>query len=165
MSKKKETIGKTVYDLLQKTDILDKTVTSVDIRDEALKDYEENVLLAVKDGKKKFDSDFYVIVLLKRERVMNPVIRKYYFARESCPTPDYDQAVYRYNKELDSLDFLWVVPSKPACEQIYEETLLNPLNILPEEKELVNFVLSFYEGDLLAQSKRLNEEISPRILK
>ena len=37
---------------------------------EQLKDYEENVETALKEGKKKFHGDFYITVLTKKERLI-----------------------------------------------------------------------------------------------
>ena len=85
---------------------------------------------------------------------MNNVIRNYFLTRFSCPTPEWDQAVYKYDTKSDSLDFLWVVPAKDICKNLKD----NALNIDPSEKELLNFVLSFEDGTLLQLSKKLNNE-------
>jgi len=85
--------------------------SAIDQMREQLDDYEANVHECVKSHLDKFIGDFYIVVLTKKERLMQNVLRGYFFARQSCPTPDYDQAVYKYCREDDRLDFLWVIPA------------------------------------------------------
>ncbi len=85
---------------------------------------------------------------------MTNVLRHYFFARRSCPTPDYDQAVYHYKSELDDIEFLWVIPSKEACLTFIEQS--SP--IAPTEWGLLKYVLEFADGTLFKIAKRLNNE-------
>lgn len=130
---------------------------------EQLKDYEENVEVALKEGKKKFPGDFYIVVLTKKERLMKNVIRNYFFSRATCPTPEWDQAVYRYTVQTGTLQFLWVIPSKDTCIYLKDRAL----DLDKEERPLLNFVLAFEDGDLFQMAKTLNgeEEKSPLLLK
>ena len=130
---------------------------------EQLKDYEFNVEMAVKDGKSKFNEDFYVIVLTKKERLMENVIRNYFLTRSTCPTPEWDQAVYRYTVPTDSLKFLWVIPSKDACAYLKDQAL----SIDKEERPLLNFVLAFEDDSLFRMAKTMNgeEDFSPLLAK
>lgn len=146
----KDTVGKISTELLKKPDI----TNPIDQTYENLSDYDKNIFACIEDAKKQYPKDFYVVVLTKKERLMQNVIRNYFMARLTCPTPDYDQVVYRYNFLDESIDFLWVVPSKDTCELLRAHFLEVP----PQEKELLNFILSFYDGSLLKQCKKLNGE-------
>jgi len=147
----RETVGKISSDLLLQEA---PTKDPIELEREMHTDYEKNVWDCVQRCIKEFPhSDFFVIVVTKKERLMQNVIRNYFFGRQSCPTPEYDQTVYRYTAAGD-LEFLWVVPSKDTCELMRE----NALMIAPEEKELLRFVLEFYDGTLLKISKKYNKE-------
>ena len=122
---------------------------------ESLTEYDKNIYQTVNDALTKTTGDFYVIVITKKEPLMDNVLRNYFGWRYSCPTPDYDQAVYHYNSELDSLDFLWVIPSKDAC--LYLKN--NALHVDTEEKKLLGFVLDFADGTLMKRAQTLNGEL------
>jgi hypothetical protein len=85
---------------------------------------------------------------------MQNVLRNYFFPRNSCPTPEWDQAVYFYSRKDEKIDFMWVIPSKDTCKLFKENALL----IAPEEKELLQFILEFEDGTLLEKSRLLNGE-------
>ena len=119
------------------------------------KDYEKNIFECVTTHKKVFFTDFYIVVLTKKERLMKNVIRNYFLARHSCPTPDYGQTVYRYNRKKDIINFMWVIPSKDSCYLLKD----NALEVVPEERELLKYVLDFADGTLMKWAKKLNNEI------
>ena len=121
---------------------------------EQLTDYEKNIELCVDSGLKTYTHNFYVVVLTKKERLMQNVIRNYFFHRSTCPTPEYDQIVYQFMRSAHTLEFLWVIPSKETCEYMRN----NPLSIPESERELLNFVLDFYENSLLTMAKLKNSE-------
>ena len=121
---------------------------------EQLGDYESHISQTVSRGRSDHIGDFYVVVITKKERLMDNVLRNYFFTRQTCPTPEYDQIVYQYHRSTDTIEFLWVVPSKHACE-MYKQ---NKLDIAQEEWELLKYVLEFEDGTLLKKSKKLNNE-------
>jgi len=121
---------------------------------EQLSEYEQSIHECVATNKADFNGDFYVVVLTKKERTMKNVIRNLFFARRSCPTPDYDQVVYKYHRDGDNLEFMWVVPAKDAVERMKENALLVPT----DQYSLLDFVLKFDDGTLLRLSKKLNGE-------
>ncbi len=122
---------------------------------EMLVPYESNLKEAIERGEKEYSYDFFVVVLTKKERLLHNVIRNYFMTRATCPTPEYDQAVWYYHRESGLPEFIWVVPSKDACMSMRTNALMT----LPEEKELLNFVLEFYDGTLLVRAKKLNNEL------
>lgn len=147
-----ETVGKISRDLIIKQ--VDDTHSAHEQMQECLTDFDENLLKCLEDGKAKYTGDFYVIVLTKKERLMPNVLRNYFLVRLTCPTPEFDQAVYQYKKTDDEVHLLWVVPSKDTVAFMKDNMLLLPL----EERELLNFVLDFTDGKLLTQAKELNGE-------
>lgn len=121
---------------------------------ESLTDYEKNVWQCVEEGIKKHPGDFYVVVITKNERLMQNVFRLYYFNRISCPTPDYDQTVYRYKRNSAELIFMWVIPSRDASIHLMQ----NASYVTPEEQGLLKYVDAFNSGALFKLSKELNGE-------
>lgn len=133
----------------------DDTHSATDQMREQLKDYEQHVFSTLRSGKSDYNGTFYVVVLTKKERLMPNVLRNYFFTRSTCPTPEYDQAVYQYSRSDDKLDFLWVVPSKHTCEMYKERAVTIPT----EEKELLHYVLDFEDGTLFKKALVLNKEL------
>ena len=151
ISRTKKTVGAHSLELASKDQ---GTHTAIDQMREQLDDYEKNIHECVQAHLSKFPGDFYVVCLTKKERLMQNVLRGYFFARQSCPTPDYDQAVYRYVREDAHLDFLWVVPDAAAVNFMKN----NPNSVPPEKYGLLKFVLQFADGSLLRLAKVLNGE-------
>lgn len=149
----KETIGKLSSDLIVKQ--VDDTHTAHDQMQEQLTDWDQELWICVEHCLRDYPvGDFYVLVVTKKERLLSNVLRNYFFGRFSCPTPEYDQVVYKYHRKDNRLEFLWVVPCKETCEVMKRF----PLDVPPEESELRDFVLSFEDGSLLKLSKKLNGE-------
>lgn len=148
---RKKTVGEISSELKQKEA---PTRDPIELQREMHKDYEKNIIQCALDNKKHYDSDFYIVVITKRERLLENVIRNYFLARSSCPTPDYDQAVYKYEMAKDRILFLWVIPCKDAVDMLTKYAR----EVVPEERQLLDFVLKFNDGTLLAWSKKLNGE-------
>ena len=157
MMKNRETVGKISSDLINKTP---DSVDPVEIEREMQGDYGKNLLECWNTSRNTYGGDFFIIVITKKEPLMPNVLRNYFFSRESCPSPDYDQAVYHYRKNDDVLDFLWVIPSKDACLMFIDQAS----SIVPGEWGLLAFVLKFADGSLYRLSKRLNNEIDDSAL-
>lgn len=147
----RETIGKLSSDLIIKSP---DTRSPIEQMRENLSEYESNIWQCVERYKKQFPGNFYVVVITKNERLMPNVFRNYFTARLSCPTPDYDQTVYIYRRSDESLEFLWVIPSRDAS--IYLKN--NALYVEESERNLLKFVLEFADGTLFKLAKKLNGE-------
>ena len=147
----KKTVGAHYLELSKKDP---GTHSAEDQMREQLTGYEKNIHECVQSHLGKFEGDFYVICLTKKERLMQLVLRGYFFARESCPTPDYDQSVYKYHREDARLEFLWVVPKADAVNYMKN----NPHLVGTEQYGLLDFVLKFADGSLLRLAKKLNNE-------
>ena len=124
-------------------------------------DYLKNLIECVDTHAKIFLGNFYVVVITKNEKLMPNVFRNYFSGRESCPTPDYDQTVFRYNKATEDIEYIWTIPSRDACHHLKDNALL----VHPEEKELLKMVLAFADGTLYKICKQLNgEEIDSNMI-
>jgi len=148
---KKETVGKIATDLAAQ-DIHPQS--AIELEREIHKEYEKNLLECIERGKKEYQADFFIVVITKKERLLPNVLRHYYFPRFTCPTPEYDQTVYKYYWTHDAYEFLWVVPDKNTCHYFRD----NALHVQESERDLLKFVLDFYDDTLMKLSKKLNGE-------
>lgn len=148
---KKETVGAQALKLMEKghekTDVIEQQRA---MQEEWIK----NILDAVETGKKEFIGDFYIHIETVRSRVLENVLRNYFIPRKSCPSPNYDQTVYRYASADENLEFLWVIPSKDACLMMRDHAL----EIDKSEHELLRFVMDFFDGTLEKRAMELNGE-------
>jgi len=158
---KKDTVGKVSIELIEKS--VGDSHTANDQMREQLVDYEGNMAECLQRCKGDYVGDFFIVVLTKKEKLLKNVIRNYFTGRQTCPTPNYDQAVYRYNSLEDSVEFLWVVPARDVC--IY--MISNALTVPEEERELLGFVMDFADETLLRLAKKLNgeQDDSPLLVK
>lgn len=148
---KKKKVGEASVELMQKAP---ETLDPIELQRAMMKEYCDEVIKCAMHGRQYYKGDFYVVVITKKERLMQNVLRSYYLHRESCPTPDWDQAVYRFNHVLESFEELWVIPNKEATEMLY----FNALEVAPEEHQLRNYCIDFMNGNLLKKAKILNGE-------
>jgi len=153
-NEKRETVGKINLDLLPKA--LDDTHCAVDQSDEQLKDYESDFLSCWADAKQKFgiDKDFYIVAVFKREKLLTRAMRITFVARKSCPTPHFDEGVYRYTYKDDRINFLWVLPDIEVANYLIN----NYLMLDPVERQVADFVLKYLDNDLLYTAMKLNNE-------
>jgi hypothetical protein len=150
--KNKKTVGEQYLDVALK---LPESRDPIELQREMQKGYIEELGKCVIEFRKTCQTDFWVVVLIKRERLMENVLRFYYFARHSCPTPDFDQSVYFYDSKDESLSFIWAIPDKETCRHLRN----NALYIHDSEKQLLQFVLEFFDGTLFEKAKRFNKEV------
>jgi hypothetical protein len=150
--KQDKTVGKIAVDLMQGPQ---ENKDSIAQTDAMLSDFDKNFYEAFDRGKAQFSGIFHVVVITKKERLLENVLRNYFLVRESCPTPDYDQTVYRCDQKRQIIDLLWTVPNIQACEMFRDRADSVP----SEQKELLKCVLAFYDGTLLRRCKEFNKEL------
>ncbi len=150
----RETVGKLSWDLLANASPLDHSAEE-QMRQQ-LEEYERNFFETVERGKKLYEKTFYIVVETKKERKLKNVLRNYFIPRQSCPTPQYDEAVYKYDHLADEIEFLWVLPSKDTYNMMKQY----PLDIPQEQRQLLQFVMEDADGTLLRRCKSLNGEIN-----
>lgn len=140
--KESSTVGEEAYKRLLNPDCKQGIIET---QREIDKKYFEEVEKCIKlnKGKCGFEGDFFIVVINKKERLMENVIRRYFLARQSLPTPAYDQTVWRYLKEGD-LEYIWTVPDHNTCQEMYH----NPDSVPEDEKWLYRMVKAFMEGRL-----------------
>ncbi len=151
---KKETVGKVAVDL-QKSN--DNPVAAVEQMQESLSEYEDNVFQCIERCKKDYpNKDFYVVVITKKEKLLENVMRNFFYGRLSCPTPDWDQTVYKFKRKGEQLVFMWVIPDKIACDYMIAYERYIP----KEQMHLLKYVKADRDGTLLKLAKELNGEKS-----
>jgi hypothetical protein len=89
--------------------------------------------------------DFYIVLLFKVERI-GQAPRTQVFARRSCPTPTYKQSVWKYNSNLERLEFLWSIPDA----LLYYHILRNKDKYILDKEcaDLAKFVILMESGQL-----------------
>ncbi len=134
----------------------DSGQTSVkDIRDGILTEWDQNVLEVVQKTRAiEPTRHFYVCVTTKREYLAPNTIRNYFESKYACPTPQFEQVVYKIHTGGTNISLLWVIPNKDAC--IY--LTLNALTVSPEERQLLEYVLRFNKGELDQLAQQENGE-------
>ena len=153
---KRETVGKLAYDSILKDMSETKTPTYNEQAEESTKGYMPSVLECVENHKRIFDGDFYVETATVEVKVMQKKVHNFKFiGKLACPTPTWDQSVFKYHRADDRLEYLWTIPDKGTCAYLKQNMLLIPDN----QKELLNFVLDDNDGELLKKAKILNKEI------
>lgn len=145
-------VGKLSSDLLYKQA---DPVSIIDQQRAMQQDYIYNLEQCIDAHKKVWpDQDFFAVIVTKQEKVMQNVFRNYFLARQSCPTPDYDQVVWKYDHLKDDYDFIWAVPDKETCLTFMENAAI----IEPENYELLHMIIKFHDGTLLQTCKQFNGE-------
>ena len=139
---KNSTVGEEAYKRLLNPD---HKQGIIDTQREIDKKYFDGIEECVKlhKGKHGFEGDFFIVVIAKKERLMENVIRRYYVARQTLPAPEFDQTVWRYLKEGD-LQFIWVVPDHNTAQEMYH----HPERVPKEEMHLYKMVKALMEGRL-----------------
>jgi hypothetical protein len=151
--KYKKTIGAYAFENALKEP---ESISLVENANEHLKKWNEIIENALDVGKKGLPhQDFYIDIWVKWEKVLGQkVLRTYPFVKKVCPTPQYDQTLYKYNHKDGSLEYLWTLPDRDT----YEWYIDNAAIVHKDRWELLNFVLKDKNGDLLRQAKILNGE-------
>lgn len=148
---KKKTVGAHSLELSKKAP---ESTDPIELERAMQEDYMKNLIEAVDIAVKKWKHDFYVVVITKNEKLMPNVFRNYFTATQACPTPTYDQSVFKYKHDTGQLEYIWTVPSKDSCLYLLENRHL----VVQEEKELLYLVTKFADGSLFKLAKKLNGE-------
>lgn len=156
----RDTVGKISSELILKPL---ESETPFEQMSEQLSDWDKSIFECLEAAKKKYDaSDFYLVVITKKEPLMQNVLRNYFFATQACPSPTWDQTIYKYHREGDHLEYLWTVPDKATCFVFSRYKSL----VKPEEMLLLKFVMEFEDGTLLNLARRHNNETeTPPVIK
>lgn len=118
---------------------------SRELQKDVLKNIDE-VITRDKNKDKYRNIDFYVCIHTKMEKIINNVPRNFIFTRMSCPTPVYGQVVFKYVREDQRLDFLWVIPMRKRAEHILAHPIMYYKD--PNWKDTADFVHAMASGVL-----------------
>ena len=150
---KRDTVGKIYLDSIQKEP---DTRNPIEIEQEAQKSYLTELFSRVEKDKEIYTGDFYIVRLLKREQLMPDMLpRGYMFTRHTCPTPQYDQTVFKYHAQDDEIEFLWTVPDLQTAVMLMN----NKLYVHPQEYDLLKYVIDFFNGTLDTLAMKENGEL------
>ncbi|MGD8327740.1 MAG: hypothetical protein PVF65_12580 [Sphingomonadales bacterium] len=115
--------------------------------------WEAQMTTALERGKAKYAGEFFIVILNKKERLLQNVIRRYFLDRRTCPLPEYDQTVFRYDPKDDMLEYIWTVPDWQAAEDLKA----NRFNLSKELVALLEMVDKFEDGTLAKECSRINQ--------
>lgn len=163
-----KTVGEISSDLLSKHT---GTINPQDVQKAQEEEYLRSLEWAVRHAQKKvdcsdidghlecknrhsIDTSFFITVILKKEKLLENVLRNYFIPTITCPTPTYDQTLYRYDHLKETIEFIWVIPDKETCLTFKENISI----IVPEERGLLKNILEFYDGTLYRKMKEFNGE-------
>ncbi len=126
----------------------------IELQREMQKEYVDNLIQCVEHYRKDNRHDFFIVSITKREPLMPNILRNYFLARNTCPTPDYDQSAFFYSYKDEQIAYLWTVPDRDTCFMLRDHAF----QVSDYEKQLLEFVLQFFDGTLLNIAKRFNKE-------
>ena len=164
----RSTVGKIASDLLRQSP---SENDPREIQRATEQEYLDNLIWCVDHARKKLDcstiknhdgcknrssldGSFFIAALVKKERLLENVLRNYFIPTISCPTPHYDQTVYRYNHEKGGIEHIWTVPDQETCEIFIENRNI----IVKAEQSLLRNVLAYSNGSLFGLCKKYNNE-------
>ena len=157
----KKTLGEVASEVAQRATLDDDVVEYrrkmegkvVELLHQTADEASKNILYAGKD--------FYVVGLPNMERAIANVPRWRFWARRSCPTPVYKQAVWKYHCKPNTLEFLWALPS----ESLYYHLMRNFATIPKDQHTLANFCFANESGHLLKWVIKENGEKQDAVIK
>lgn len=153
----KKTAGQLVYEHNQKQHVMEDDIS--EYRGEHEKEIIDRINACAYHAATNIDiyknRDFYVVMLIAKDAMLKHP-RYIIFARRSCPSPIYKQAVWKYNHVSGTLEFLWVIPDKI----LYYHVLNNRQKYLQDKEcqDMVKFVTLMESGELLEWIKKENGE-------
>lgn len=115
----------------------------IDTEREVNKDYFEEIQKCV-DSHRAWTDPFYVVIHYKKEKTLHNVIRRYFLARQTLPTPQWGQDVWQYNPKSGDVRYLWTLPD----EQTAMWMVANPQDVPSDQHVLLAFILDFLDGKL-----------------
>jgi hypothetical protein len=152
LNKKRKTVGQLSQELTAKDDY---AYSPIDLGRKMLEGYDSMVHEAVEKGLKELTTGFYVVILTGKPAFYERTITRYPFVRRSCPTPETDQTVFRFDRKNNTLEELWTIPDKETCAIMMN----NASQVDPKEWQLLGNIYQYHNGNLLKMAKKLNKEI------
>lgn len=159
-NKEKAVVNKTAGELAAATPEI--YLTPREASEEMVKDYYKQLEICVENHLKLpifNNNDFYVVVLMKREKLLNVIgkktLRRFFTATIDCPRPDHDRNVYKYHHKSGILEELWLLSSKRTCKFLME----HPNELQQGEESLLKYCILKENGSLYKLMKKENNEM------
>lgn len=140
---KREKVGKIATDLLAKDF---KPMNSYELTNEIMrKDFIPGIGECIERHITLFKGiPFYIVAGFRGIKHIPNAQRFQFWARETCPLPTNDQAVYYYDPRSDYIEEMWSIPDRNTCKYLMD----NALMLSPEEWPLLQYVLDYKDGTL-----------------
>lgn len=107
--------------------------------------------------------DFYIVLVPTNTRDTQMLPMDLPFVRRSCPSPGYNQNVWKYHHKTGTLEFLWSIPRKAIYYWLYNNRYKYMND--PVLKSRTVFVVSMESGKLLEWVKKENGELPDAVIK
>lgn len=111
-----------------------------------------------------YNIDFYIVAVwsFSRDFKYGEVPEDFFFVRRSCPTPGYNQNVFKYHHQTGSIEFLWSIPKKHK----YYELWANRARYIndPVLKSRTAFVVSMETGKLMEWVLKENKNLKDAVI-
>jgi hypothetical protein len=155
MKKREKTAGQS-YMEAQKSEKPETVQDLLETQKAASRNYRDELFNAVGKGKEAYPQEdiFFIEALTRQDRIMVMAEVTTFIPRITCPTPTFNQSVYRYINSEDILEYGWTIPSKRRC--LYY--LKNPIGTSEGESMLIKFVHELKDGTLEKLAQTLNKE-------
>lgn len=138
---KSKSAGQAAYDLLQKPP---ERINVIDMQREMQKSVLQQ-LQEIISSHKSYADNYFILYILRKERLIPNAIRQQFVVRRSRPKPDYDTSLFEYSNLSGNLVFHWSIPDEETCTYL----LLNKDHLSEDEKDLYSFVKKFSDGTLV----------------
>jgi hypothetical protein len=151
----RKTVGE-VYNLTHKAERPETTQDLLDTQKPAAVDYMQKLHKTVRSAVETYPGQPYVFVeaFTRKDKLMVRALVTEFFTRSSCPTPSFNQAVYRYDVKNGRLEFAWQLPSNKRCLHY----LANPFSLDEGERLIIGYVHDLKSGALEQLAINLNNE-------
>lgn len=149
----KKTVGQQIVE--SSTNKETGKIPVMDLAAAMMEDYMPKLMKAIDDQCKYTKDNFYIEVLQKHERVLKNAFRPHIMiCHSTCPKPNPDQTVFRYNQLDGRIELIWVLPPEDAIVHL----LNNYKEVHKDEQQLLNFCVIYARGDLWNLMKKFNGE-------
>lgn len=161
MKKKKTQAGQAftagqLYMEAQKSERPETDQDLLDTQKPASRTYLDELFTNITKGKELYPQKpcFFIEVFTRQDKIMVMTMVSTFIPRITCPTPTFNQTVYRYIRTEDVLEYIWTIPSNERC--LYY--LQNPIGKSEGESALIGFVHDLKDGTLEKIAQELNHE-------
>jgi len=111
-----------------------------------------NDVRELQHGMESNNSRYIYVVVLRIFDSLTKTIRNRYFPSDICPTPNFNQAVFEYDRDHGNLDLLYVLPALNTCNYL----LANPFYLNANDRQLLTYIYNFRDGTLDRQQEEKN---------